>query len=102
MGLKLSLAKKGLILVAIPLFFEVGLVCALVNLQRATEVEADQAIKTREISNRINTSTRELYQLWNNFDQASLRGHANKILALIKFYKSSYLPRLHSIKKDYL
>src|ERR1700724_2586244 len=100
MALKLSLTAKGLILVSIPLCFEIAFVCVLVNLQHGTEVEAEQALKSRAISNRLNTITSNLYQIWNVFDTTHSYGETNNTSRVYTLYKSKYLPVFATLKKD--
>jgi hypothetical protein len=107
MGLKLSLTAKGLMLVSIPILFEVGFVWALVNLQHETEVEAQQAIKTRDISQRLNGLLHKIYETWQVFDAAKQNssdtgsGLARLTDGFFKIYKSNYRPRFRSMTSDY-
>ena len=61
MGLKLSLTQKGLILVSIPLCFEIGFVVLLTHLEKDAEREAQRAIEAHEIADHINRLTGELF-----------------------------------------
>jgi signal transduction histidine kinase len=61
MGLKLSLTQKGLILVSIPLCFEIGFVVLLTNLQKEAEKEAQRAVEAHKIADHINRLTGELF-----------------------------------------
>lgn len=63
--MKLSLTAQGLILVCIPLCFEVVCVFTLYNLQQEAEAQAARAMKARQISDCINRLTNEFYQTWN-------------------------------------
>lgn len=64
--MRLSLAAKGLILVSIPLFFEVGVVAVLVNLQKQAEAETANSQRSRRVASGISRLSAELFDLWQN------------------------------------
>ncbi len=64
--MRLSLAAKGLILVSIPLFFEVGVVAVLVNLQKQAEAETANSQRSRRVAAGISRLSAELFDLWQN------------------------------------
>jgi PAS domain S-box-containing protein len=64
--MRLSLAAKGLILVTIPLFFEVGVVAVLVNLQKQAETETANSQRSRRVAAGISRLSAELFDLWQN------------------------------------
>ena len=52
MRLKLSLTAKGLILVSIPLCFEIGFVLLIANLEQQAEQEAHRAVLARNLADK--------------------------------------------------
>ncbi len=64
--MRLSLAAKGLILVSIPLFFEVGVVAVLVDLQKQAEAETANSQRSRRVAAGISRLSAELFDLWQN------------------------------------
>lgn len=64
--MRLSLAAKGLILVSIPLLFEVGVVAVLVNLQKQAEAETANSQRSRRVAAGISRLSAELFDLWQN------------------------------------
>jgi signal transduction histidine kinase len=102
MSVKLSLTAKSLMLVSIPLLIEVGFVWALVNLQHETEVEALQAIQSRDTLQRLSTVTGKIYQVWSVFDAKKKSKDQVKLAkGFFGLYNSTYIPILASLKKDY-
>lgn len=64
--MQLSLAKKGLILVALPLCFELGIVAVLINLQQQAELEAACSARSRKVASAISQLSSELADLGQN------------------------------------
>jgi PAS domain S-box-containing protein len=64
--MRLSLAAKGLILVSIPLLFELGVVAVLVNLQKQAEAETANSQRSRRVAAGISRLSAELFDLWQN------------------------------------
>jgi PAS domain S-box-containing protein len=62
--MRLSLAAKGLILVAIPLCFELAFVVVLVDLQRQAEAESAIALRSKKVAQGIAAQTHDLFALW--------------------------------------
>ncbi|HEY9785426.1 MAG TPA: ATP-binding protein [Candidatus Obscuribacterales bacterium] len=60
MRLNLTLSRKALILVAVPLLFELTFVAALVYLLQQAEVEREREAHARDVTNQINYSLRLL------------------------------------------
>lgn len=71
MALKLSLTARGLILVAIPLVFELGSVAVLVKLQSQAEAEAREAYKAKEIADRVNNLTKDIFSVFEVVSQST-------------------------------
>jgi signal transduction histidine kinase len=67
----LSLTAKGLILVCVPLLFEVGFFFVLTHFQQEAEMEAHRAVEARNISDRVSKVTADLYTLYNNVSYSS-------------------------------
>jgi signal transduction histidine kinase len=61
---KLSLAIKGLILVSVPLLFEVGFVLVLTHYQQQAEIAAQKAVEARNISDKVTNLTSDIYSLY--------------------------------------
>jgi signal transduction histidine kinase len=80
----LSLTAKGLILVAIPLLFQVCFVFLLTHFQQDAEMEAQRAIAARNISDHISVIMADAYNLYESiYDFGHSRpGHIN--LSFIK------------------
>lgn len=81
--LKLSLTAKTLILISIPLCFEVGSAFVLLDLQKQAEAEAREAQHARDVSDRLNRLTRDIYNLYDVITRASKgswlsRGYVDK------------------------
>ncbi|HEY9787549.1 MAG TPA: ATP-binding protein [Candidatus Obscuribacterales bacterium] len=63
MALRISLFHKGLILVSVPLLFELAFVGILADLYNRAEAEASRADNARKISDVVNNLVRDLYDL---------------------------------------
>jgi signal transduction histidine kinase len=63
---RLSLTSKGLLLLAVPLLFEIAFVALLANLQQEAEHEAQKAVQARDISNKLSRVTTDLYTFYSN------------------------------------
>lgn len=72
MQLRISLFHKGLILVAVPLLFELISYGVLADLFHRAQEEARQADKAREISDRINQIVRNFYDMLTTMKAAAL------------------------------
>jgi PAS domain S-box-containing protein len=78
--LKLKLSDKGIILVAIPLVFELVFVAALASLHAQAEDEAARALHSGRINNASNKLVRDIFEI------ASIsRGEISKTLASTKY-----------------
>lgn len=62
--MRLSLAAKGLLLVSIPLLFEIGFVVVLIHLQQQAEAEAAIAMRSKQVAHGISRLTGDLFDLW--------------------------------------
>ncbi len=62
--MRLSLAAKGLILVSIPLCFELAFVTALITLQKQAEAESAVAIHSKKLAEGISRVSADLFTLW--------------------------------------
>ena len=62
--MKLSLTAKTLVLVAIPLLIESGLAIYFIYLKQEAEREAKLAIQARDISDRVNRLTGDIFETW--------------------------------------
>ena len=89
MTLKLSLTTRAIILISMPLLFEIGSAFLLVDLQRQAELEAERSLKSRELADRINTLTRETYAVWDSVSNTSKRAWLSEGY-LKQSYKSAF------------
>lgn len=71
MQLRISLFQKGLILVAIPLIFELVTYGILADLFNRAQEDARQALKAREISDTINLIVRDFYDMLTTIKSAA-------------------------------
>ena len=63
-NLRLSLTRQALLLVAIPLCFEIACVGMLLHAQREAEMEAARAVKARRIADCITRLNNQFYKSW--------------------------------------
>lgn len=89
MTLKLSLTTRAIILISMPLLFEIGSAFLLLDLQKQAEIEAERSLKARELSDRINNLTRETYSVWDTVSNTSKRAWLSEGY-LSKAYKNSF------------
>ncbi len=61
----LSLTAKILILISVPVIFELGFVFFIVQLQTEAEDEAQHALKARQLSNSLNQLVSSIFEVWN-------------------------------------
>lgn len=61
----LSLTAKILILISVPVIFELGFVFFIVQLQTEAENEAQHALKARQLSNSLNQLVSSIFEVWN-------------------------------------
>ncbi len=61
----LSLTAKILILISVPVIFELGFVFFIVQLQTEAEAEAQHALKARQLSNSLNQLVSSIFEVWN-------------------------------------
>ncbi len=61
----LSLTAKILILISVPVVFELGFVFFLAHLQSEAEADARASLKARELSNSLNQLVSSFFEVWN-------------------------------------
>lgn len=61
----LTLTAKILILISVPVVFELGFVFFIVHLQNEAEREAHTALKARQLSNSLNQLVSSIFEVWN-------------------------------------
>lgn len=61
----LSLTAKILILISVPVVFELGFVFFIVHLQGEAEKEAQAAFRARQLSNSLNQLVSSIFEVWN-------------------------------------
>ena len=93
---KLSLTIKGLILVSIPICFELGFVGILTHLQKEAEADAARALKAHQISDCINRLTAEYYQIW-----TSIHDNNGTIWTHRHFLEDTCVVPLKHLRADY-
>jgi signal transduction histidine kinase len=93
---RLSLTIQGLILVSIPLCFEIVVVCILWNLQKEADIEITKALKAHEISDSINKITANAFHLWDSF-----RDPNGPVWLLKNFSKKEYRRFLSDLGQEY-
>lgn len=82
--MRLTLLHKGLILVSIPLCFEIGVFSLLINLQNQADTEAQKVSHNKEINDDVNNILRQAMFLGSSktktFNNVGFNDHANQIL----------------------
>lgn len=99
MTFKLSLTGKALILVAVPLLFELAFVCLFISLERASELETERAVRAREVSDHLNNASRIVYQIVHLLDDAD--GPRQRTIRFLSLYRTRYLPALEALQAEY-
>jgi len=61
----LTLTAKILILISVPVVFELGFVFFIVHLQSEAERDAQTALKARQLSNSLNQLVSSIFEVWN-------------------------------------
>lgn len=88
--MRLSLAAKSLILVSIPLCFEIGFVVVLTNFQKEAEAEAARAREARVISDEITNLSGDFYAAANSLGAGTMKKWVAKGF-LDKSYKAIFV-----------
>ena len=101
MGQGFSLATKGLILVSIPVCFEIAFVWGLVSLHQDTELQAQQVAKCEVIEAKLNTVTTDMYEFWRLCYETNYQSEEDRTTQFFKSYKSAYLPLLRKLKDNF-
>jgi hypothetical protein len=82
--MRLTLFHKGLILVSIPLCFELTIFGVLINLQNQAEAEAQRIGRNKEINDDVNNVLRQAMFLGRSksktFNAAGFNDHANQVV----------------------
>jgi len=94
--MRLSLAAKGLILVAIPLCFELGFIGVLVDLQRQAEAESAVALRSKKVAQGIAALTADLFALWQTIYSTTRTQWRNT-----GRFDQSYKPAVHKLLSVY-
>lgn len=85
--MRLSLTQKGLLLVAIPMVFELGCVMLLVVAEQQAEQEALIANRARQVSDQVNRLNRDLFSCFQLVRSAS-EMNSVELLAMYKEFRS--------------
>jgi signal transduction histidine kinase len=84
--MRLTLFHKGLILVSIPLCFEITIFGILISLQNQAEAEAQRVGRNKEINDDVNSILRQAMFLGRSksrtFNSAVFNDHANQVIVL--------------------
>ncbi|CAN5504263.1 hypothetical protein BH11CYA1_BH11CYA1_44980 [soil metagenome] len=94
--MRLSLAAKGLILVAVPLCFELGFIGVLVDLQRQAEAESAIALRSGRVAQGIAALTADLFALWQTIYSTTRSQWRNT-----GRFDQSYKPAVHKLLSVY-
>ena len=90
---KLRLIHKGIILVSVPLLFELGFVGVLTSIQMQAEAEADRAARSKEISDLIGEIVQDAVAIAQTMDAQSIM-HASQTIV-------EYRQRSNEIQQDF-
>jgi len=93
---KLSLTARAIILISMPLIFEVGSTVLLLDLQRQAEVEAEHALKARDLTDRINNLTHKMFEVWSMVDSTNRRAWLSP-----EFLNGNYKGPLRELREEY-
>lgn len=91
--MKLRLIHKGIILVSVPLLFELGFVGVLTSIQMQAEAAADRAAKAKECSDLIGEIVQDAVAIAETMDPPSM-SHASQTII-------EYRQRSHEIQMDF-
>ncbi|MBP6743793.1 PAS domain S-box protein [bacterium] len=94
--MQLSLAAKGLILVSLPLCFELGIVAVLINLQQQAEIEAALSMRSRKVASSISHLSSEFLDLGQN-----TLPEIRKQLAVKGKFDKTYKGTIEKLHADY-
>lgn len=96
-----SITTKGLLVLAVPVIFQVCFVFLFIHLQSEAELEARKAFKARELSEHLNETMRDMYRLYQLFAETRHYETIDAARALVANYKNGFLPILQRLKKEY-
>lgn len=94
--MKLSLTSKAIILISTPLIFEVGSAFLLLDLQKQAEEEAERANHSRAVYDKINSISKEIYEVWNTASSVS-----RSSMLTTSFLNQSYKKTFGHLRKQY-
>lgn len=101
MAIKLPLSAKGLLLVSIPLCFEIGFVWKMTQMQAEAEQETRAALKAEDLSNRFNHLSLCIYQFWEVLDRARSPDMKLSLRRLAPLYTTQFQPLMNSMRSEY-
>lgn len=93
---KSSLTTVVLVVVAIPIIFQIAAVFVLIQMQRSAEAETAQAVHAREVSDLSNQILRDMYLLWAIMDAST-----SEMNAPVAFYIKQVEPIMQRIRDRY-
>ena len=89
--MRLTLLHKGLLLISIPLLFEVSIFGVLINLQNQAEQEAQRVNRNKRINDAVNRILQETMYL----------GQGNTLLHLRGFNAAKFLQNIDDVRKNF-
>ncbi len=101
MAFKLSLTAKGLLLVSIPLVFEIGFAAWMTHLQAQAEQETQAALKAEDLANRFNHIVVDIYTIWDILDRTRTADLRESVRRLAPVYMTQFQPLMNKMRKEY-
>lgn len=103
MTAKLTLTAKSLLLVSMPIVFEIGLVAAVLGLQHDTEAQAQRANETHQISQKLTALSGQTFALWKVYSvhKQSDIPDAAMAIGFFKRYQSDIQPMLLELSAQF-
>ena len=102
MAFKVPLTAQGLLLMAVPLCFEIGFVWEMINLQTEAEQETQRALKAEDLSNRFNHISLDIYQLWDVLDKTRTADAPQSATRLASVYATQFQPLMARMRAEYV
>jgi len=99
--MRLSLFSKGLLLVAVPISFQIIFVAVFFYLKSEADRDTQQAMKARHLSECLNRTTRNLYTLFILFEDTRHRDQNKAAKILAARYANGFTPVLRSLKEQH-
>lgn len=103
MTAKLTLTVKSLLLVCIPIVFEIGLVAAVLGLQHDTEIQAQRANEAHQISQKLTALSGKTFALWKLYSLHKQSDIPDAVMAVgfFKRYQTEIQPMLLDLSTQF-